>query len=163
MAKRQVPNPALVDIVADVVRTVRPEETILVSGILSKSRKSGQDDMLGWGVGPSEVVLLTPFLIQFFQSAPFLDFCKKAGKGALDAIAEHLGKKAAEKITESKSLRVDTTELESLASDFVAKLELNGFNKEEAVRAGDCVQAGAYSLGLRQAGLEWTRYAIRVF
>jgi hypothetical protein len=25
------------------------------------------------------------------------------------------------------------------------------------------VQAGAYSLGLRQAGLEWTRYPIRVF
>jgi hypothetical protein len=25
------------------------------------------------------------------------------------------------------------------------------------------VQAGAYSLGLRQAGLEWTRYSIRVF
>ena len=25
------------------------------------------------------------------------------------------------------------------------------------------VQAGAYSIGLRQAGLEWTRYPIRVF
>ena len=25
------------------------------------------------------------------------------------------------------------------------------------------VQAGAYSLGLRQAGLEWTRYPIRAF
>lgn len=25
------------------------------------------------------------------------------------------------------------------------------------------IQAGAYSLGLRQAGLEWTRYPIRVF
>jgi hypothetical protein len=25
------------------------------------------------------------------------------------------------------------------------------------------VQMGAYSLGLRQAGLEWTRYPIKVF
>jgi hypothetical protein len=141
MPKRHVPNQALIDIVESTLKGVRPEETLLVAGILSKTTEKGQDDMLGWGVVPSDMLLLTPLLIQFVQSEPFLDFCRKAGEGALDTIAEHLGKKAAEKITESKSLRVDTAQLDSLASDLVAKLESNGFGKDEAMRAGDSLKA----------------------
>jgi hypothetical protein len=132
---------ALTNILESVLRTVRPEEIILVEGLISKSAQRGRDSMLGWSVAPSDVLLLSPFLLQFIHSSSFIDFCKDVSKGALNTIAEHLGKKAVEKITDSHALKIDTKQLESLVDDFATKLELNGFDKQEVVLVSDSLKS----------------------
>lgn len=131
---------AVTNILEAVLRTVRPEEIILVEGLHFKSSTRSKDSILGWNIPQSDILLLSPFLLQFIQSRPFIDFCKAAGKGALDTIAEHLGKKAVESIADSHSFKVNTKQLESLVNDFAARLESSGFDQQEVVLASDSLR-----------------------
>jgi len=126
---------ALSDIVKSVLKLTGRNELIFVDPLVRGDGKKQANEMLEWGV-TTDIQLLTPILIEFLRSKEFIDFWKEAGKGALDALAEHVGGKVAKSLTDDHERKLDTSKLQLLRDDFSARLEASGFDKQEVSVAG---------------------------
>jgi hypothetical protein len=135
MRKPTARDHALSNIVKSVLQLTGRNELIFVDPLVRGDGKKRGSEMLGWGV-PSDIQLLTPVLIEFLRSKEFIDFWKEAGKGALNALAEHVGGKVVKHLTDQHERKLDTTKLQLLREDFSARLEASGFDKQEVTVAG---------------------------
>jgi hypothetical protein len=58
---------ALTNVVKSVLTSTGRNEVILVEPLIREAKKKSSGEMLAWGV-PSDITLLTPFLIEFLRS-----------------------------------------------------------------------------------------------
>jgi hypothetical protein len=118
---------AIISIANAVVKETKPEEAILINGLVADRTAREKDDMLGFG-GGFDLLLLSPILI---------DFLKDVGKSALKGLADHAGDKLAKDLTEKETPKLDAAKLNSLRDGFTQRLEDAGFSINDATVAGD--------------------------
>jgi hypothetical protein len=123
----RVQEQSLTAVVRSVLTSTRPEEVILVDGLVSDQSQGKKDEILGFGLGP-EITLLAPVLI---------DFLKEACKGSLKTVAESFGVYLAKKVVSPSHPKIDQTKLVTIRTDLSKRLSESGFEPEEVNRIGD--------------------------
>lgn len=118
---------ALSAVAKTILKATRPEEAILVDALICNQSRLGDDEILGFGMGP-EIALLAPVLI---------DFLKDASKSSLKTLAEQCGEYLAKKVTSPSHPKLDPSKLVRIRSDLSERLSNGGFEPDEVSRIGD--------------------------
>lgn len=126
MASR-VQEQSLTAVAKSVLTSTRPEEVILIEGLVSNQSQGMKDEILGFGLGP-EITLLAPLLI---------DFLREAGKSSLKTAAESLGEYVAKKVVSPSHPKIEPRKLVTIRQDLSKRLLECGFEPEEVSRIGD--------------------------